>query len=393
MNVSKRSDQVFQLSLTEIAFTITFILLLLLGFFVMREGKARKDAEEALAKAQNLAAAQQALEDASRTLNEQLKGAGVAKPDELISRLVAEATAAAERDRLKVRVKDLEEQISALTEVKQAVVDAAKQAGKQETVDRVVTALALQSEAERAVEAAKGAASAPVGMPGTAPASAASSSVQGSAERQAAKDPPPRRPSPEEVRAQVQRSLRVTAAVDQALRDAGSRPLPAGQEADAVAGMVRTAQSVRGLKGSGKDVTAVIKENADLRGQMANMRNRLNAVGRGLDHPPCWADEAGNIEYLFNVELKQGSAIVTPAWPEHRRQDAEKLPGVSELIAGPASPERFRAVSRPILDISKRQDPECRHFVVLNNTIETRREADQARWMVEEFFYKREARR
>jgi hypothetical protein len=157
--------------------------------------------------------------------------------------------------------------------------------------------------------------------------------------------------------------------------------------------MVRAAQSLRGLEGSGKGVEAVLKENADLRGQMANMRNRFNAVGRGLDHPPCWADEAGNIEYLFNVELRQGVVIVTPAWPERRRQDAERLPSVAELTAAPVNAERFRTASRPILDISKRQDPECRHFVVLNNTIESRREADQARWMVEEFFYKREARK
>ena len=185
----------------------------------------------------------------------------------------------------------------------------------------------------------------------------------------------------------------MTAAVDRALRDAGAKPLPAGKESEAVAGMVRTAQSLRGLEGSGKGVEAVLKENADLRGQMANMRNRFNAVGRGLDHPPCWADEAGNIEYLFNVELRQGIAIGTPAWPERRRQDAEKLPGVAELTAATVTAELFRTASRPILDISKRQDPECRHFVVLNNTIESRREADQARWMVEEFFYKREARR
>jgi hypothetical protein len=73
--------------------------------------------------------------------------------------------------------------------------------------------------------------------------------------------------------------------------------------------------------------------------------------------------------------------------------DAEKLPGIAELTSGPVNAERFRSASRPILEIGKRQDPECRHFVVIQNLIETRREADQARWMVEEFFYKREARR
>lgn len=397
MNVSKRSDQVFQLSLTEIAFTIAFILLLLLGYLVMRESEAKKKAEEALAKVQDLGAAQLAFEQASTRLKEELAGAGATNPDQVISRLVAEANAAAERDRLQVRVKDLEAQVSALAEVKQSVADASKEAGKEETVDRVVTALALQAEAEKAIESAKDAASASVSQRASAPTSASAPApaaiAQGKSASQGNNGPAQKRPSADETRAEVQRSLQVTAAVDRALRDADAKPLPAGKELEAVAGMVRAFQSLQALEGSGKGVEAVLKENADLRGQMANMRNRFTAVGRGLDHPPCWADEAGNIEYLFKVELRRGEAIVTPAWPERRRQDAEKLPGVSELTAAPVNAERFRTASRPILDISKRQDPQCRHFVVLNNTIETRREADQARWMVEEFFYKREARR
>lgn len=397
MNVSKRSDQVFQLSLTEIAFTIAFILLLLLGYLVMRESEAKKKAEGALVKVQDLGAAQQAFDQASARLQQGLAGAGATNPDEIISRLVAESKAAAERDRLQVKVQDLEAQISALSEVKQTVADATKDAGKKETVERVVSALALQAQAEKAIEAAKAAASAPVSQPASAPppaaASAPTAQAQGKSASEGNKGPAQTRPSADEIQAEVKKSLQVTAAVDRALREAGANPLPAGKEAETVAVMVRAAQSLRGLEGPGKGVEAVLKENADLRGQMANMRNRFNAVGRGLDHPPCWADEAGNIEYLFNVELRQGVAIVTPAWPERRRQDAEKLPGVAELTAAPVNAERFRTASRPILDISKRQDPECRHFVVLNNTIESRREADQARWMVEEFFYKREARK
>lgn len=397
MNVSKRSDQVFQLSLTEIAFTIAFILLLLLGYLVTRESEAKKKAEAALAKVHDLGAAQQAFDQASKRLKEEMIGKGATDPDEIISRLVADASSVAERDRLQVRVKDLEAQISALAEVKQTVADATKEAGKKETVDRVLSALALQAEAEQTIGLENDPTSSPVWPPAYSPTSAPdpalSAPVQSKSASEDYKQSAHMKPSAEETRAKVKRSLQVTAAVDRTLIDLGANALPAGKEPDAVAEIVRAAQSLRGLEGAGKSIEAVLKENADLRGQMANMRNRFNAVGRGLDHPPCWADEAGNIEYLFNVELRQGVAIVTPAWPERRRQDAEKLPGVSELTAAPVNAERFRTASRPILDISKRQDPECRHFVVLNNTIESRREADQARWMVEEFFYKREARR
>lgn len=396
MNTGKRNDQVFQLSLTEIAFTIAFILLLLLGYLVMRETEAKKKAEAELARVQDLDAAKQAFDQASVQLQQGLANAGATKPEEIISRLVAEGKAAAERDRLQLRVKDLETQISALAELKQTVADATKDAGKKETVERVVSALALQAGAEKAIEAAKAAASALVSKPASAPPVAAQPSAataQSKSMVDSNKGPVQRRASAEETRVEVQRALQVAAAVDQALRDAGAKPIPTGKEAESVAGIVRAAQSLRGLEESGKDIEVVLKANTDLRGQLANMRNRFNAAGRGLDHPPCWADEAGNIEYLFSVDLRQGVAIVTPAWPERRRRDAESLQGVAELIAAPVSAEQFRAASRPILNMGKRHDPECRHFVVLNNTIESRREADQARWMVEEFFYKREARR
>jgi hypothetical protein len=398
MGVSQRSDQVFQLSLTEIAFTIAFILLLLLGYLVVRESDAKKKAEEALLRVQDLGTAQQAFDQASTRLKEELTAAGAIQPDEIISRLTADARAAAERDRLQVRIKDLEAQISALAEVKQTVANAAKEAGKKETVDRVVAALALQAEAEKAIESAKSGASAAVSQPASAPTPATSAAAvfaHGKSASEGNKGPAQSRPSAEETRAEVQRSLQVTAAVDRALRDAGAKLLPAGKEAETVAEMVRAAQTMRGLESSGIGVQDVFKENMNLRGQLAFMRNQLTAasVGRGLDHLPCWTDGNKKIEYLFNIELKPGLVVVTPAWPEHRREDAAKLPNVSELMAGPVSFERFRTAVRPILDLSKRQDPECRHYVIINNAIETRRDADPARWMVEEFFYKLEAKK
>jgi hypothetical protein len=169
MNVTARSDQVFQLSLTEIAFTIAFILLLLLGYLVMRESEAKKSAEAALSRVQDLGAAQKAFDEASRRLKEDLKGTGSINPDEVISRLVADSRAVADRDRLQVKVKDLEAQISALAEVKQAVADVAKEAGKKEPIDRLVSALVLQSEAEKVILASREAASTAVSQSASTP--------------------------------------------------------------------------------------------------------------------------------------------------------------------------------------------------------------------------------
>jgi hypothetical protein len=393
MNVSKRSDQVFQLSLTEIAFTITFILLLLLGYVVLRESEAKKQAQEKLAKIQDLSAAQRLFDEASKRLKEGLEGVGRSSSDEVINRLVAEANLAAERDRLVVRVKDLDAQVTALSEIKQLVAETAQKAGQKAHSDRVLTALAMQTEAEQFIRASKEAQTNIVDKPRLGSPSDNSLAAKAKPSSDGPLGSEARKPTSEETRGEVRRALQVTAAIDKELRESGALPLSNSNDAEAVADLVRSAQKLRGLGGTGKGVEAVIKENSDLRGQMANMRNRFSAVGRGLDHPACWADEAGNIEYLFNVDLMRDSIVVTPAWPERRRQDAEKLPGISALTSGPVSAERFRAVSRPILDISKRQDPECRHYVVINNDIDSRREADQARWMVEEFFYKREKRR
>ncbi len=393
MTVSKRSDQIFQLSLTEIAFTLAFILLLLLGYLVLRESEAKKRAESALAKVEELGAAQQIFNEASRRLEEGLKRAGSTNPDEVISMLIADAKVVTERDRLRARVKDLEVQVSALSEIKHMATEATNPITKKAIADRVLSALAIQSEAEQAIEVARQAESKATGQTVSMTRSEPTLETRAEAVAVSRKNYVPKLLSPEETRAEVRQSIQMKVAVERALRDSGAKPLQIGKEAETVAGMVRAAQTLRGLAGSDKGVESVLKENADLRGQMANMRNRFNGVGRGLDHPPCWADEAGNIEYLFKIELRQGLVVVSPEWPERRRIDAEKLPGISQLTAGPMSHERFRAASQPILEISKRQNPECRHFVKIDNTIETRREADQARWMVENFFYKREVGR
>lgn len=397
MAIAKRSDQVFQLSLTEIAFTIAFILLLLLGYLVMRESMAKQRAEAELAKVQALETAEKAVAAAVEQLKAGLDGAGAPNPDEVISKLVAEAPAAVERDRLLVKVRDLEAQVSALTEVKQMLAAAAKQAEEAELAERVVTALAVQAEAERALEAADKAMQTTQAEPAAlAPVGGASvPSTSSGAARQKPAQPPGERPATrrESTRDEVRRSIEVAAAVDRALRQIGAEPLPSGNEPEAAAALVRAAETVRGLERAGKGVEAVLKENADLRGQMANIRTRLSGMGRGLDHPPCWADETGRIEYLFTVELRPGLIAVAPAWPARRGADAARLPGVQELLASPLTFEKFRSGARPIFELSKRQDPECRHFVIIKNSIDTRREADQARWTVEEFFYKLELRR
>ena len=72
MAVNPRSDQVFQLSLTEIAFMLIFILLLLLGYLVVREQAAREVAETALAEARSTEETLAALQAAKSELSQAL---------------------------------------------------------------------------------------------------------------------------------------------------------------------------------------------------------------------------------------------------------------------------------------------------------------------------------
>lgn len=122
------------------------------------------------------------------------------------------------------------------------------------------------------------------------------------------------------------------------------------------------------------------------------MKNRLDARG-GRDYPPCWADEAGKVEFLFSVEVRPDSVVISPAWPARREAAARVLPGIEAVLDGPHSNQAFANKIQGIFNWSKEQNPECRHYVQLKSTITDAIQSDRARLMVENFFYKMEARR
>lgn len=110
-------------------------------------------------------------------------------------------------------------------------------------------------------------------------------------------------------------------------------------------------------------------------------------------YPPCWADESGKVEFLFAIELRSDSVVVTPAWPARREADAKALPEISTVLAEAHSYSNFVSVIKGVFNWSKAQDPECRHYVQLKSSIPDAVQSDRARLMVENYFYKVEARR
>lgn len=358
--MTQRNDQIFQLSLTEIAFTISFILLLLLGFLIARSQAEQREAEEALANTEKQHQAAQAeyeaLDQTLRAVQKTLTDTGMTNPDELITRLVEAEKAAAERERLKQRVEDLDQQLTALAEIKQ-LLEAGQGQGSasKETIQKgVEAALALQADVRDAF---------------------AKDQVH------AAGDGP--------TRQELRQSITAAAALERELDSQLGASLVPGEEAAMIADLVRKAKEGGALETSAQAAT---KEASDLRGQVAFLRNRLEARG-GRDYPPCWADENGKVEFLLNVELKPDVVEATPGWPPARESDALVLPGMAEVLAEPAALETFENRVQGIFDWSRQQDPECRHYVRIRSSIPDAVQSDRTRLAVERYFYKVEVRR
>ncbi len=408
--MAQRNDQVFQLSLTEIAFTIAFILLLLLGYLVFKEETARKVAEAELAKVQSAEGAAAALDAARVAIKATLQGTGVGSPDEVITKLIAVEDVRAERDRLKKRVEDLDAKLTALEELRKRLEEAGRAGRPDMTSDEVTTALALQDQVRKAIEdaerappappasaaeptskAASAGASAPGGSAtatvtkATKPAAGASSPTDtGSSESRARRDA--------EALAKVRQAIAATGELKKQLKTQLNKDLPPGQEAQTVRDVVSAAKGYGELAKAGSNPEQIRRENSDLRGQVAFLKNRLDARG-GRDYPPCWADETGKVEFLFSVELKPDTVVLTPAWPPRRESAARALPGMAELLASPHSNQDFVSRIQGIFSWSRQQDPECRHYVQLRSSIADAVQSDRARLLVENFFYKTEVRR
>ena len=322
----QRNNQVFQLSLTELAFMIAFILLLLLGYLVIKEHSERTIAEKALEKVQRMERVAIAADSAKSRFETALRESGASNPDEAITHLIAAEELRAERDHLKQRILDLEAKLTSLTKLQTLLENVAISSTQNVTKDRVIAALALQEQVSQAFE--------------------------------------------EELR----------------------QELKPGQEAQTLREVMRAAKSFNEFAKSGENLDSIRKVTSDLKGQVAFLKNRLDARG-GRDYPPCWVDESGKIEFLFTVELRTDSVAVLPAWPKKREADARSLPGIDNVLANVHSHQDFPKRIQGVFDWSTRQNPQCRHYVHIKSSIPDAVQSDRARLMVENYFYKLEARR
>ncbi|HEX4508635.1 MAG TPA: hypothetical protein VH328_01080 [Burkholderiaceae bacterium] len=336
----RRDDPVFQLSLTELAFTIAFLLLLLLGLRIAQTGAERDAALRVLAHAGEARDAAANLQQARGAFERTLREAGAADPDALLSKLVAAQDVRAERDSLRARVAELDAKLSAL----QAV------AGHQKPLKPELGGVEALADSQPVAGAGTGGAGS---MPGFG-------------------------------------------SYDEG--QPGSGP---GTGSGSGSGKARgPATSPR--SGAGSELTAASAAERDtdnLRGQVAYLSRRLASVGGatgghgGRDYPPCWADAEGRVELLFDIELRPGAIAVKASWAPAREAEARALPGVEELLARTWTPDEFVQRVQPLYAWSRGRTPECRHYVQLRSAISDAVQSDRARLLVERFFYKIEVPR
>jgi|SRR5882672_2317064 len=168
---------------------------------------------------------------------------------------------------------------------------------------------------------------------------------------------------------------------------------------------VRTAKALAFLKGyeesAGKELSQDEAQDegnkaATLQKELENCRGQLKhcvtvtGVTKGYGLPPCWTNSAGQIEYLFEAEIRGEGIKLSRAWPDNRMEDAERLQARAIVDRGILTLAQFKDATRPIFDTSRRANPECRHYVILKRDAALRDldKFNTNRLGVEDVFYK-----
>lgn len=143
-----------------------------------------------------------------------------------------------------------------------------------------------------------------------------------------------------------------------------------------------------GLAGKPMEAMAdLIQEYNDAKGQNLNLRNKLESVGNGLDHPPCWADpNSGDIQYVFDVIINEEFVEIKAGWPDSRDLQARNNPNISKVPGSYSSNPDLWLSTGGLFDESV--DKNCRHFVRVYDHAESKKSFKYYLLGIENHFYK-----
>ena len=118
-----------------------------------------------------------------------------------------------------------------------------------------------------------------------------------------------------------------------------------------------------------RDLTELDGTRAELRRVRARLQDaerRLTDTGTGpggtgSDHPSCWHDLDGNIEYLWDIALHARGFLLRPGPSPHNDSRRTDLPITGTTTGAYLSEGDFREQTRPVFAWSVREN--CRFFV------------------------------
>lgn len=124
--MNQKNDQIFPLSLAEIAFTIVFILLLLFAYLLLKEQNEKTELKETIEAGVNIKRLIQTYERTRENVKNILERGGYEDLEEIISQLVESEDLKIRNEELAKQLEELDLQITALEEIKKIIESASK---------------------------------------------------------------------------------------------------------------------------------------------------------------------------------------------------------------------------------------------------------------------------
>ena len=129
-----------------------------------------------------------------------------------------------------------------------------------------------------------------------------------------------------------------------------------------------------------------IDASKNIKGQNANLRDKLKKLGNGLDHPPCWADKNGKIEYTYKAYIYENSVVFKSGWPESRDKQARNNGAIMKVLGSYSNNPAMWGKTKSIFDDSVKN--ECRYFVRVYDHATSKQSFKEYLSGIETHFYK-----
>jgi hypothetical protein len=159
-----------------------------------------------------------------------------------------------------------------------------------------------------------------------------------------------------------------------------------------VAGKIGEGRGINDPKELGVKIKELAGQAQKIKDLIAQNERLVQKAGKGFGIQPCWVDDKGRAEILLTVLLEtDGLKVnVSPGLPPFRLEQMKELPSIELATRDFITYGELERSFGPILAWSKKQAPECRHYVSIKSNIPQTAVTTPRRLKVEGYFYKNE---